>query len=70
MDPSFVNKTLAQARSVHGALLARLTGDTTAARSELEAALAAQMRMYPHTGGGGHPELAKTRRWLSELQGA
>ena len=58
----FVSIVLAAARSVHGGLLS-LCGDTSAARVELEMALAAQIRIVPED----DPELLKTRQRLAAL---
>ena len=55
-----MNKVLAAARSIHGEILS-LRGDTSAARVELEMALAAQIRIGPEDS----PELLKTRRRLA-----
>ena len=53
---------LAVTRSIHGEVLS-LRGDTSAARVELEMALAAQIRIGPEDG----PRLLKTRRRLAEI---
>ena len=55
---------LAKARSIHGEILS-LRGDTSAARVELEMALAAQIRIGPED----DPQLLKTRRRLAEMAG-
>ena len=58
----FVSIVLAAARSTHGEILS-LRGGTSAARVELEMALAAQIRIGPED----NPELLKTRRRLAEV---